>query len=65
MTKQIAEEEVSHVAVGVAWFVDVCNRLGLDPADRFQGAIFLSTSAKQTTDVLLNIVTVACIVKLI
>lgn len=37
MTKRIAEEEVAHVAVGVAWFVDVCKRLGLDPADRFQG----------------------------
>ncbi|KAG0592405.1 hypothetical protein KC19_1G249700 [Ceratodon purpureus] len=37
MTKRIAEEEVGHVAVGVAWFVDVCKRLGVDPADRFQG----------------------------
>ena len=39
MTKRIAEEEVAHVAVGVAWFVDVCKRLGLDPADRFQGIL--------------------------
>jgi uncharacterized ferritin-like protein (DUF455 family) len=38
ITKRIAEEEVGHVAVGVAWFVDVCRRLGLDPADRFQGS---------------------------
>lgn len=37
ITKRIAEE-VGHVAVGVAWFVDICRRLGLDPADRFQGS---------------------------
>lgn len=40
ISKRIAEEEVGHVAVGVAWFVDVCRRLGLDPADRFQGIGF-------------------------
>ncbi|XP_024387509.1 uncharacterized protein [Physcomitrium patens] len=39
ITKRIAEEEVGHVAVGVAWFIDVCRRLGLNPADRFQGLL--------------------------
>ncbi|KAG0619639.1 hypothetical protein M758_4G154200 [Ceratodon purpureus] len=39
ITKRIAEEEVGHVAVGVTWFVDVCKRLELDPADRFQGLL--------------------------
>jgi uncharacterized ferritin-like protein (DUF455 family) len=37
ITKCIAEE-VGHVAVGMAWFVDVCRRLGLDLADHFQGS---------------------------
>lgn len=40
ISKRIAEEEVGHVAVGVAWFVDVCHRLGMDPAGRFQGIYF-------------------------
>lgn len=40
ISKRIAEEEVAHVAVGVTWFVDVCQRLRLDPADRFQGIRF-------------------------
>ncbi|GJP79485.1 hypothetical protein CLOP_g9716 [Closterium sp. NIES-67] len=28
---KIAQEEVAHVAVGVAWFVWVCERMGVDP----------------------------------
>lgn len=43
ISKRIAEEEVGHVAVGVTWFVDVCRRLGLDPANRFQSILYTDT----------------------
>jgi uncharacterized ferritin-like protein (DUF455 family) len=36
IAKQIAEEEVAHVAVGVSWFLSVCKQLGMNPASRFQ-----------------------------
>lgn len=37
IAKCIAEEEIAHVAVGVAWFLEVCRRLGKDSALSFQG----------------------------
>ncbi|KAL5573742.1 hypothetical protein UlMin_023339 [Ulmus minor] len=33
---RIAEEEVAHVAVGVHWFVDVCQKLGCAPCSTFK-----------------------------
>lgn len=34
---RIADEEVAHVAVGVDWFVDVCQKLGRAPCYTFKG----------------------------
>ncbi|CAI5467739.1 unnamed protein product [Closterium sp. Yama58-4] len=36
---KIAQEEVAHVAVGVAWFVWVCKRMGVDPQTSFTTVI--------------------------
>ncbi|CAI5525639.1 unnamed protein product, partial [Closterium sp. Naga37s-1] len=36
---KIAQEEVAHVAVGVAWFVWVCERMGVDPQMSFTTVI--------------------------
>ncbi|CAI7777530.1 unnamed protein product [Closterium sp. NIES-54] len=36
---KIAQEEVAHVAVGVAWFVWVCERMGVDPQMSFTSVI--------------------------
>ncbi|CAI5939853.1 unnamed protein product [Closterium sp. NIES-64] len=36
---KIAQEEVAHVAVGVAWFVWVCERMGVDPQTSFTSVI--------------------------
>lgn len=34
---RIADEEVAHVAVGVYWFVYVCQKLGCEPDSTFKG----------------------------
>lgn len=35
VVKQICDEEMAHVAVGVAWFSFVCARLGVEPYEAF------------------------------
>lgn len=35
---RIADEEVAHVAVGVYWFVSVCQKLGVLPCPTFKGS---------------------------
>lgn len=38
---RIADEELAHVAVGVQWFLSVCQRMGFTPCSTFKGlAIF-------------------------
>lgn len=39
---KIAEEEVAHVAVGVFWFVLICQKLGRVPCATFKGKRKLS-----------------------
>lgn len=34
---KIAEEEVAHVAVGVDWFLAVCQKMGRAPCSTFKG----------------------------
>lgn len=34
---RIADEEVAHVAVGVHWFVSICQKMGLAPCSTFKG----------------------------
>ena len=34
---RIADEEVAHVAVGVFWFVSVCQKIGRAPCSTFKG----------------------------
>lgn len=34
---RIADEEVAHVAVGVHWFVDVCQKMDCTPSSAFKG----------------------------
>lgn len=34
---KIAEEEVAHVAVGVFWFLSVCQKMGRLPCTTFKG----------------------------
>lgn len=34
---KIAEEEVAHVAVGVFWFLSVCQKMGRVPCTTFKG----------------------------
>lgn len=34
---KIAEEEVAHVAVGVFWFLLVCQKMGRTPSAAFKG----------------------------
>jgi uncharacterized ferritin-like protein (DUF455 family) len=34
---RIADEEVAHVAVGVYWFVSVCQKMGRAPCSTFKG----------------------------
>jgi uncharacterized ferritin-like protein (DUF455 family) len=34
---RIADEEVAHVAVGVFWFVSVCQKMGRAPCSTFKG----------------------------
>jgi uncharacterized ferritin-like protein (DUF455 family) len=34
---RIADEEVAHVAVGVHWFVSVCQKMGRAPCSTFKG----------------------------
>lgn len=36
---RIADEEVAHVAVGVYWFVDVCQKMGCTPCSAFKGFV--------------------------
>lgn len=36
----IADEEVAHVAVGVYWFVSVCQKMGCVPGSTFKGHFF-------------------------
>lgn len=36
---RIADEEVAHVAVGVYWFVSVCQKMGRVPFSAFRGVI--------------------------
>lgn len=36
---KIAEEEVAHVAVGVYWFAQVCQKMGRIPCHTFKGRI--------------------------
>lgn len=36
---RIADEEVAHVAVGVYWFVSVCQKLNCPPDSAFKGLI--------------------------
>lgn len=36
---RIADEEVAHVAVGVDWFISVCQRMGRAPSSAFKGFI--------------------------
>lgn len=36
---RIADEEVAHVAVGVHWFVDVCQKMGRKPEIAFKGLV--------------------------
>ena len=38
---RIADEEVAHVAVGVDWFVDVCQKLGRAPCFTFKGLVLV------------------------
>lgn len=39
---RIADEEVAHVAVGVHWFVDVCQKMDCTPSSAFKGLAALS-----------------------
>ena len=34
---KIADEEVAHVAVGVYWFIAVCQKMGRVPCSAFKG----------------------------
>lgn len=34
---RIAEEEVAHVAVGLYWFLSVCQKMGCAPDSTFKG----------------------------
>lgn len=34
---RIADEEVAHVAVGVFWFLSVCDKMGRVPCTAFKG----------------------------
>lgn len=36
---KIADEEVAHVAVGVYWFVSVCQKMGRTPDSTFTGFV--------------------------
>lgn len=36
---KIADEEVAHVAVGVFWFVSVCQKMGRTPDSTFTGFV--------------------------
>lgn len=36
---RIADEEVAHVAVGVYWFVSVCQKMGRVPCTAFKGLL--------------------------
>lgn len=37
IVSRIADEEVAHVAVGIWWFVSVCNTMGRAPCSTFKG----------------------------
>lgn len=39
---RIADEEVAHVAVGVYWFVNVCQKMGCAPCCTFKGLVVFS-----------------------
>lgn len=39
---KIAEEEVAHVAVGVFWFLLVCQKMGRTPSAAFKGIKLLT-----------------------
>lgn len=39
---KIADEEVAHVAVGVFWFLSVCEKMGRTPCTTFRGQFILS-----------------------
>lgn len=36
---RIADEEVAHVAVGVFWFISVCQQMGRTPCTTFRGPL--------------------------
>lgn len=36
---RIADEEVAHVAVGVYWFANVCEKMGCAPCTAFRGLV--------------------------
>ncbi|XVF60901.1 hypothetical protein PTKIN_Ptkin08bG0085500 [Pterospermum kingtungense] len=36
---RIAEEEIAHVAVGVYWFISVCNKMNRAPCSTFKGLV--------------------------
>lgn len=38
---KIADEEVAHVAVGVFWFVSVCEKMGRAPCTTFRGPFYV------------------------
>lgn len=39
LVARIADEEVAHVAVGVYWFVNICQKMGCAPCPTFKGLI--------------------------
>ncbi|TMW88698.1 hypothetical protein EJD97_018222 [Solanum chilense] len=40
IVSKIADEEVAHVAVGVFWFVSVCEKMGRTPCTTFRGPFY-------------------------
>ena len=39
MIARISDEELAHVAVGVAWFRELCGALRVDPGDAFRAHV--------------------------
>ena len=39
LVAKIAEEEVAHVAVGLYWFLAVCEETGRAPSSEFEGFV--------------------------
>lgn len=40
LVAKIADEEVAHVAVGVHWFISVCQNTGRIPCSTFKGLVW-------------------------